>query len=70
MQRTPIGSSQIRSLGYDDATKQLDVEYTNHSVYRYRGVPPAVYQALMTALAEGSQLAAQLQVQYPLVRLM
>ena len=70
MQRTAIGSSNIRSIGYDDATSQLEVEYDIQSVHRYREVPPALYHALTSALAEGSRLAAQIEGQYPHVRMM
>ena len=35
MDRVPVSSSHIRSVGFDRATLTLDVEFTNGRVYRY-----------------------------------
>ena len=32
---TPVESSNIKAVGYDDATEELTVEFHNGSQYRY-----------------------------------
>ena len=58
MNRTPVTSSNIASIGYDSATQTLEVEFHNGSVYQYRGVPPSLYQSLMGASSHGQYLDA------------
>ena len=45
--RHPVESSAVRSLGYQPDMEILEVEYQNGRVYRYYGVPQAVYDELM-----------------------
>ena len=56
MDRTPVVSSNIESIGYDSNSKILEVEFTNMSVYRYYEVPEDVYEELMAAESKGSYL--------------
>ena len=42
-------SSKLRSVGYDEATKTLEVEMSNGQVYQYVGVYPEVYRRFMAA---------------------
>lgn len=54
MQRKPVESSNIASIGYDEATKTLEVEFKGGSgVYTYSGVPKDLYGTL-TAPNQGS----------------
>lgn len=53
MQRIPVQSSNLCSVGYDEATRTLEIEFNNGSIYRYYGVPPSVYRGLMSALSHG-----------------
>lgn len=53
MQRIPVQSSNLCSVGYDEATKTLEIEFQSGSIYRYHGVPPSVYQGLMSASSHG-----------------
>ena len=50
MQRTPVSSTAIQSVGYDPAGLLLEIEFTTGKVYQYRGVPPATYAGLMHKL--------------------
>jgi hypothetical protein len=54
MDRTSVRSSNIRSVGYDPATRTLDVEFHNSGLYQYSGVPETIYQGLMRAASKGS----------------
>lgn len=49
MNRTPVKSSNIRSVGYDAAAKRLAVEFSSGTVYHYEDVPPEAHAALMSA---------------------
>src|SRR5205823_11811103 len=49
MQRKRVNSSKLRSVGYDEGTKTLEVEMSNGQVYQYVGVYPEVYRRFMAA---------------------
>ncbi len=58
MNREPVESSMIRSVGYDAATETLEVEFTSGTVYQYVEVPPEVHRELMEAGSCGSYMRA------------
>jgi len=47
MQREGVLSGAIRSIGYDEATTTLEVEFKTGRVYQYEGVPPETHSWLM-----------------------
>lgn len=47
VERQPVKSRILRSVGYDDTTKILEIEFQTGLVYQYSGVPPKVYKDLM-----------------------
>ena len=49
MQRQPVDSTNLRSVGYEAEQQILEIEFTSGSVYQYFNVPVAVYEALMAA---------------------
>ncbi len=49
MQRKRVNSSRIRSVGYDEASRTLEVEMSNGQVFQYSGVYPEVYRRFMAA---------------------
>lgn len=54
MQRTPVTSSDIASIGYDSQLKTLEIEFhSKHSVYQYFNVPEQAYNELMNARSHG-----------------
>ena len=53
MNRTPVSSSNLSSVGYDEDTQVLEVEFNNGGIYQYFGVPAAVYEGLMNAVSHG-----------------
>ena len=63
MNRTPIKSSNLLSVGYDASQKILEVEFKGNKksgskLYRYKNVPEWVYQELIdpeSLLYEGSK---------------
>ena len=53
MERTPVESSSVASLGYDEASHELEIEFRNGRSYRYLLVPPAAYRLLLQAPSIG-----------------
>ncbi|MEE9142455.1 MAG: KTSC domain-containing protein [Gammaproteobacteria bacterium] len=49
MQRQPISSKSIRSVGYDAVQRILEIEFVRGAVYQYREVPASVYEWLLRA---------------------
>lgn len=58
MNRIPVSSSNLRSVGYDTVTHTLEVEFHNGGLYQYSSVPESVYRGLMAASSHGSYLDA------------
>ncbi len=54
MNRTQISSSNLRSVGYDQPTSTLEVEFRHGGIYQYFDVPTARYAGLMSAHSHGS----------------
>jgi hypothetical protein len=57
MDRKPIVSSNITSVGYDEETKTLEVEFFNQKVYQYSPITQEGYSLLMNAESIGSFFA-------------
>lgn len=53
MNRTPVQSSNIASIGYDEGEKVLEVEFHSGAVYQYEDVPPEVHGDFMNASSAG-----------------
>lgn len=65
MNRTPVKSSNIQSVGYDPEKRLLEVGFHRGEVYQYFGVPKQVYEGLLTAPSAGSYLHAHIKGKYP-----
>ena len=53
MDRLPVSSSNIASIGYDPDRKILEIEFLNGSIYQYFEVPENIYAGLMSAGSHG-----------------
>ncbi len=53
MNRVPVHSSAIRSMGYDRQHRVLEIRYVGGVLYRYYEVPPIVNDALRAASSKG-----------------
>ncbi len=60
MNRTPVSSSNLASVGYNSQTATLEIEFLNGSVYQYFNVPESIYSGLMSAASHGSYFAAHI----------
>ena len=54
IRRTNVKSSALLSVGYDKKSSTLEMEFHNHSIYQYYGVPRTVYDELMQASSLGT----------------
>ncbi|GAB3686460.1 KTSC domain-containing protein [Salinarchaeum chitinilyticum] len=59
MNRTPVSSSDLDSVGYDQDNQILEVEFNSGGVYQYFDVPPRIYEGLMNASSHGSYFHSQ-----------
>jgi len=57
MERVSVSSSNIASVGHDDPTQTLEVEFLSGAVYEYYDVPEHVYQELIGASSVGRYFA-------------
>jgi hypothetical protein len=69
VRRQPVESSSLQSVGYDATNQVLEVQFRTGRVYRYLGVPPDVYTALMQASSLGAFFNARIRDHYPFERI-
>lgn len=48
-----LDSSSLQSVGYSAEPGTLEITFRSGAIYRYSGVPPHVYQALLDASSKG-----------------
>ena len=53
IQRQPVTSSDIASVGYDTSTQTLEIEFHATGTYRYFSVPQEVFDSLRTTPSPG-----------------
>lgn len=58
--REPVTSSSIRSVGYDAASETLEIEFTGTGVYQYLSVPQFMWERLMAADSMGKFFNAEI----------
>lgn len=56
MERYSVASSLVASVGYDENTETLEVEFLNSAIYQYYGVPRNVYEQFMSDTSKGTFL--------------
>jgi hypothetical protein len=67
---TPVLSSNVAAIGHDARTSMLFVRFHHGGrVYRYGGVPVAVYGAFLAAPSKGRFLAHFVKGFYPCARI-
>lgn len=54
MTRTPVQSSNLKAIGYDPATKVLEVEFHSGAVFHYNNVPSDHHQKLVGSRSPGA----------------
>lgn len=69
MNRMPVTSSNVASIGYDPSSLTLEVEFKDGYIYQYFDVPETVYQEFMRANSKGQFLHANIRNSYRYTRL-
>ena len=64
MQRQPVQSRALRSVGYDLDAAELEIEFSSGQVYCYERVPPSVYHWLLRASNKGIYVTRQIVGRY------
>jgi len=60
MERKKVSSSDITSIGYDESTRTLEVEFKNEDVYQYYDVPKETHESLIKAKSHGKYFHAHI----------
>lgn len=60
MDREAVSSSNIASVGYDESSGVLEVEFLNGAVYEYFDVPAQLYADFRAAASLGAFLNSQI----------
>ena len=53
MERTPVESKNIASIGYNPEESRLEIEFTSGAVYQYLNVPKGAFQGIMKSPSKG-----------------
>ena len=64
MKRESVTSSSIASIGYDESSETLEIEFLNGNVYQYFDVPKRDYDGLMSASSNGQYLNQNIKGNY------
>lgn len=64
-----VSSSNVDSIGYDDATQTLRIDFLNGTAYIYKGVPRVEFDGLQSAPSIGSYLHRNIKNMYPYERI-
>lgn len=68
MERYQVASSNVASIGFDEATQTLEVEFLNGTVYQYYNVSEYMYQQLTHAPSKGRFLNTYIKNAFPYSR--
>ncbi|AJI96435.1 KTSC domain-containing protein [Yersinia ruckeri] len=53
MQRQPVSSSRIHSIGYDPETHVLEIQFCGNDIYQYVNVPARIYHDFISVVSKG-----------------
>jgi hypothetical protein len=65
MERVPVSSSNLCSIGYEADSQVLEVEFNGGRLYQYSGVPGGEFDGLMSADSKGKYFNANIKNRYP-----
>lgn len=64
MRMIPLSSSALVSVGYDETTRVLQVQFSSGRTYIHHDVPEEVFKDLLDAPSAGSYYASNVKGQY------
>jgi hypothetical protein len=65
MNRIPVNSSNIYSVGYDKTYKILEIEFHSGGIYQYSNISYDIYNQLMNASSKGQFFHRFIRDKYP-----
>ena len=68
MRRVEVTSTSLQSIGYDQASKLLEVEFRSGAVYHYHDVPYRVARGLASATSVGAYFMRHIRGAYGYAR--
>ncbi|MGZ0713114.1 KTSC domain-containing protein (plasmid) [Coraliomargarita sp. W4R53] len=68
MNREQVSSSSIASVGYDDGSQTLEIEFLTGSIYQYFDVSRAEFETLRSSASSGKYFAANIKESYRFAR--
>jgi hypothetical protein len=68
MERMPVSSSNVASIGYDCDSQTLEVEFLAGGVYQYMNVPAETHTELMESSSKGAYINRFVKTMFVAVR--
>lgn len=65
MEREPVSSSNLLSVGYDPESETLEIEFQKSGVYQYFNVPQFIHERFMEAESVGKFFNSEIKEAYP-----
>ena len=53
MNRTPVNSSHVKSVGHHFESSTLEVEFNNGAIHQYHNVPQSIYTQIVSSASVG-----------------
>ena len=69
MERQLVESCNLKTVGYDNNLKNLEIEFDSRMVYQYQNVPSRIYANLLSAQSTGTFFTDKIKNRYRSVRL-
>lgn len=68
MDRERVGSSTILTVGYDEASETLEIEFVSGAVYQYYNLPKPVWEQFSSSPSKGLFFNTYIKNFYPFSR--
>ena len=68
MLKQSVASTNLQSVGYDQGTQTLEVQFVSGRVYQYYGVPENMHTLLMQARSKGQFFNTNIRNSFPFSR--
>ncbi len=69
MNRQPVTSSDIKSIGYSESEQVLEVEFRSGGIYQYANFSESDHAALMSASSKGKHFHRRIKDRYSTTRI-
>lgn len=64
VERQPVKSRILRTVGYDSTAKSLEIEFQNGLVYQFSDVPPKIFKDLMNSEVIGKYFTDKVRTKF------